>query len=223
MLSARTTALVALVALSLFASCAAAKGDVIYTQDFNSLHVGTDQQYQTGLYLGHPWNGDQNITGWTLSWAHAVEITSGDKALMLWDGTSATLNSGIAANTLGTTYKVEFDAGPGVYSAESQATKADDKFVVELLNASNDVVASKTVSPGAWAGSETLTSYSFTYDGDGTGDVRIHIRTLASQAQDFVGTVDNLSVSSIPEPATGAITMSAALVALLAYAWRKRK
>ena len=234
MLSVRTTVLVVLVAVSSFSLCVTASAGTIFTEDFNSLAVNdNDKQYDTGLRLG----AGVDLPGWTRSgWAacHVVEISSGNEAIMLWgrngEGENAlnmvTLNTGIAANASGTTYKVAFDAGPGVYRDGNQSTETGDKFVIELLNSLDSVVATKTVSPDAWAGSETLKAYSFTYAGDGTGDVRVRIRALPSvdtTAWNFVGAVDNLSISSIPEPATGAITMSAAMVALLAYAWRKRK
>ena len=236
MLSLRSTVLVALLCVLSASICSSSVADTILNENFNSLgSSGTSwgTQYQTDLMLRH----SSNITGWSKSGSatcHAVEMTSGDWALLLWGNgadsgvnlNTVTLDTGVAANMAGTTYQVAFDAGPGVYMSGDQVTESGDQFVVELLNPLNNVVASKTVSPDAWAGSETLKAYSFTYAGDGTGDVRVRIRALPSvdtTAWNFVGAVDNLSISSIPEPATGAITMSAAMVALLAYAWRKRK
>ncbi len=236
MLSLRSTVFVALLCVFSASVCSSSVADTILTENFNSLgSSGTSwgTQYQSGLNLRH----SSDITGWSKSGSatcHAVEMTSGDWALLLWGNgadsgvnlNTVTLNTGVAANTAETTYQVAFDAGPGVYMSGNQVTESGDQFVMELLNPSNNVVASKTVSPDAWAGSEVLKAYSFTYTGDGTGDVRVRIRSLASVDTDnwnFVGAIDNLSISSIPEPATGAITMSAALVALLAYVWRKRK
>jgi uncharacterized protein YjbI with pentapeptide repeats len=57
-------------------------------------------------------------------------------------------------------------------------------------------LASNTYNPGAWAGFPTLTANSFNYTGDGTGDVRIRIRTISTNIGRFGGCVDDVIISS---------------------------
>ena len=66
-----------------------------------------------------------------------------------------------------------------------------------------------------------------TYTGDGTGDVKISVRSLNDTAGRFGGEIDNLSVSVqpsevIPEPCTMAM-LGLAFAGLGGYVRRRRK
>jgi uncharacterized protein YjbI with pentapeptide repeats len=108
--------------------------------------------------------------------------------------TTAVSNSN-AANAI---YTVSFKAGPAVYYYSYQATQAvsTDGLVFEILRANNTVLATNTYLPGAWAGIINLTSSSFTYTGDGTGDIRVRIKTVSPSLARFGGMVDDVVISS---------------------------
>ncbi len=202
---------------------------LVWSENFNGLgsFVGTGGQYQTGLTDGY----GGSLSGWNSTGAgalHGIERASGDWAVMIWGGdvsasaNTLTLDSGIAANADGVSYAVSFEVAPAVYAAGSQATTADDRLVVSLLNPSDTVVASYAAAPGAWANPTPWTSYSFTYKGDGSGNVRVKISDYLPGSGHFGGAIDNLSISSIPEP-SAIVSLAIALLSLLGYAWRRHK
>ena len=156
-------------------------------------------QYQTGLPIGH----SGSLPGWSKSGAgtiHAVQRSVGNWAPMFYSGSDAsqvnvlTLSTGIAANTAGVTYTVSFEDAPATYSEGSQATTAGDKLRIRVLNPSNGLVASYDVEPGAWSNPPTWKSDSFTYVGDGSGDVRFELAAADPGTGRFSGAIDNLVV-----------------------------
>ena len=103
------------------------------------------------------------------------------------------MNTGVAANTSGQAYVVQFTGGPTVWNSCAQASDANSGLIFELLRADNTVVATHTWLPGAWTGSQPLNPQSFTYTGDGTGNVRLRIRDNLNDGL-FGGTVDDLGI-----------------------------
>ena len=163
----------------------------------------TNTQYQSNLKLGV--GGD--LVGWSESGLnHFVDLanTAGQTntpnyAIMFWDTYTITQTTAVSnSNTLNTIYTVNFKAGPAVYFEPSQTTQAtaSDGIVFEVLRANNTVLATNTYLPGAWAGYPTLTSSSFTYTGDGTGNIRVRIKPVASGTGRFSGCVDDVVISS---------------------------
>jgi len=151
---------------------------------------------------------------------HALIHRTGDSALMIFSGysgqnntNSATLKSAIAANNAGVTYRVEFDTAPTVNSNAAQATTGAERLVVRVVNSAGQTLAENEVAPGAWAGSNTFTRRSFTYTGNGTGDVKIVVTSGVVTGR-FAGAVDNLFVlmsnadAAIPAATVNPATLS---------------
>ena len=108
-----------------------------------------------------------------------------------------TLDSGIAANESGQSYRVSFLAGPSVWAGASQATNAKDGLLIQVLRGDDSVLAWHVHQPGAWTGkpdAQQLGEASFDYDGDGSGKVTLHI-TASDYTGRFGGAIDDLSVT----------------------------
>lgn len=124
-----------------------------------------------------------SIPGWTgsgVNAVHAVNIGSGDWAVMLYYNNEITLDTGLDTNTAGGSYAMSFDYGTANYGTESQGTNSTDGLSVEILRASDDsVLAEGTFTPGVWgAGNYDLEAGlqgTLSYTGDGTGDVIIEV------------------------------------------------
>ena len=188
---------------------ARARGAALFTEDFNGIrNGGNGNQWQTHLPLKH----SANLPGWTKTGhnsIHGVQHVSGNWAVQLV-GTNRgdnvlTLNTGFAANVKGKTHVVSFDAGPSVWAARQQATRAGQQFSIELLRTDNTVLAAHNVSPGAWAGRQVFSHRTFTYRGDGTGDLRFKLSPVASKDTYFHGAIDNLQVFGSPAEAAAAV------------------
>ena len=179
----------------------------LFTEGFNGIrNGGNGSQCQTGLPLRH----SANLPGWMNAGLHSIHAVQcngdGNWALQLVgaDGKDnvLTLNTGFAANVKGKTYTVSFDAGPSVWAGLQQATRADHLFSVELLRTDNTVLAKHNVSPGAWTGKQVFSHRTFTYEGDGSGNLRFRLSPVDSKGTFFHGAIDNLQVfGSVAEAA----------------------
>ena len=193
-----------------------ARGATLFTEDFDGIQDGgSGSQCQTGLPLKH----SANLPGWTKTGrnaihavqrnGHTVRRSSGNWALQLVgvaeDDNRVTLNTGFSANVKGKTYTVSFDMGPSVWAARSQATRAGHRFSIELLRPDNSVLAKHDVSPGAWTGKQVFSHRTFTYQGDGSGDLRFRLSPVDSESTYFHGVVDNLEVFDSPAEAATAV------------------
>ena len=155
---------------------------------------------------------------------HAIQLSgavhggAGDYAVMIYGNNVVTQKTGFAANDLNKTYYVSFDIGPTVYSSMSQATQAGDTFRINLLRADNSLLATRDVTPGAWAGVQIFNRSYFSYVGDGTGDVRLQLQNGNTLAR-FAGAVDNMSFwdsvpTAIPEPSSASLLLAGLAVLL---------
>ena len=109
---------------------------------------------------------------------------------------SLTLKSGISANQDGQEYRVSFIAGPSVWAGPSQASANLDGLLVQVLRKDETVLAYHVYRPSYWSGApdaQKLTGDSFTYTGDGSGDVTLHI-TASNYTGRFGGAIDDLKV-----------------------------
>ena len=192
-------ALACLLCVSLFS--AAARGDSLFTEDFNAeISVkGRHRQAETDLPIKH---GYDAMPGWTRLGdrmpAHFVEHAPGDWALMVVarepNENVFTLNEGFAANDRGHTYTVSFDVGPAVYRALSQVTAAEDELAIELLLSDGTVLKRHLVKPGKWKAQRSLRNCTFTYEGNDGGPLRFRISPVFTSGTRFYGAIDNLQV-----------------------------
>jgi len=180
-------------------------------EDFNRIRDGgTGSQWQTGLPLQH----SANLPGWTktgLHCIHAVQYAHGNWALQLVGAEGGdnvlTLNTGFAANVKGRTYTVSFDAGPSVWADGQQATRAGHRFSIELLREDHTVLAKHNVVVEAWAGRQVFSHRTFTYQGDGSGDLRFRLAPVDSEGTFFHGAIDNLYIFDSPAEAERAAAL----------------
>lgn len=186
----------------------------IFIEDFNSISGSLNQtQDSTGLDFG----ANIAVTGWTAGGGNALHMIDLDStagtnyAAQIFGGgdsidpNTLTLNSAFAANASGTTYEVAFIADATVGAGPGAASLAADGITIEILRASDDSVLatySNTSEHGDFlpATAQNLEADSFTYVGDGTGDVYIRLSSVRENQTSFGGVIDDLSVTIIPEP-----------------------
>jgi len=215
---------------------APARAELLISFDLNGISNAqiSNLQYQTGNQLVF----GATLSDWTKSGfnaVHAIQLSGstpggpGNYGIMIFADNLITQQTAFSANTLGQTYYVSYDIGPTVYANPSQATQAGDQLRVNLLRGNDSILASSVVAPGAWAGVQTFTRAYFSYVGDGTGDLRIQMRSEEPGNGRFSGAVDNMAfwngvpdpIGAVPEPGTWAA--AALLAGGAAFArWRKR-
>lgn len=219
----RAVTLAVLVCLLFFAA-GNANAETIFADNFNG-YSGNQNANQPGTGLLLSFGGV--LPGWNregFNAVHAVDLGGLNYAPSFYKDNAITLAAGVAANNLGVQYLVALDAGPSVYADLPQATLANDGLIVSVLRGNNTVLASATILPGAWVAgpsAQALAGYSFTYLGDGSGDVRFRISTNNSGMDRFGGAIDNFSVSAVPEPASLALWSLVGTAGLAA--WRRKR
>lgn len=190
-----------------------------FTEDFNSpFNFGSSGgQYQTLL----PLHFNADYARWTKDGqgtAHVVNRGSGNCAVMFYHDNVLKLAAGIdGSNVSGQTYTVSFEVSPAVYQIPGQATQAGDQLVVRAMVGETEI-ASKVVTPGAWAGNMNFHSESFTYVGNGGVDVKIEVKPADSSFNNgrFAGAIDNLTVTLSTLPPTAAAPTSTSVTATAA-------
>jgi hypothetical protein len=215
---------------------APARAELLISFDLNGITNAqiSNLQYQTGNQLVF----GATLTDWTKSGfnaVHAIQLSGstpggpGNYGIMIFGDNLITQQTAFSANTLGQTYYVSYDIGPTVYADAGQATQAGDQLRVNLLRGDNSILASSVVAPGAWAGVQTFSRAYFSYVGDGTGGLRIQMRSETPLNSRFSGAVDNMAfwngvpdpIGAVPEPGTWAA--AALLIGTAGYVrWRKR-
>lgn len=207
----------------------------LFTENFNEPTGSFNNiQFTTGLNVAH----SGNLTNWSEAGSGAIHLvqrtpgapSTGNRAAMFYNGGAMNQIQSIAipgGNTLGYGYQVAFELAPGDYDSESQATTATDAMVLQLVDSLNQVVATGTFFPGAFADSAELGNLAFApivfnYNGTGSGDGSISIRLLPNfeGSNKFAGSIDNLvlSVVSVPEPSA----LVLGLVSFVALLRRRR-
>jgi hypothetical protein len=186
---------------------------ILFAENFNS-YTGNQNttQYQSGLNVAY----GGSVSRWSnagTSTMHAVDLSgAGNWAILFWQDNVITLATGIAANTSGVTYQVDFDYGTAVYAATNtdQRTLAGDALLVAVLRPDNTTLASNTCQAGAWdtTGNRNLDAgkhATFQYVGDGSGALRLRIGPAGSSSTGrFLGEIDNLSLAVIANYASWA-------------------
>ena len=175
---------------------------VHFSEKFNR-YSGDQNKTQdlSGLKVAH----SGTAADWTHAGAgamHAVDRANpagqsnpSDWAVMIWQDNVITSHA-FGANVAGQSYRVTFEVGAAVYADASQATRAGDALLIELLRGGdNSVLASTTKAPGAWTGKMTFSAAGFQYNGDGSGNVRLRIRPSGPMdSGHFQGAIDNIMV-----------------------------
>lgn len=106
------------------------------------------------------------------------------------------LDTGISANKAGCKYRVSFSAGASVWAGASQATGTSDGLLLQVLRTDGTVLAFHVHRTSGWSGqanAQKLSQSSFTYTGDGSGDVTIYI-TSSDFTGRFSGAIDDILV-----------------------------
>lgn len=112
-----------------------------------------------------------------------------------------TLRRPIDANQSGKKYTVDFVVAPTTWADTSQATTADDAVEVRIIRSDTTVLAIHSVHARPWdvtADDHRFEQTSFSYRGDGTGDVKIQIRPRHATTR-FAGAVDDLSIIEVDD------------------------
>ena len=184
----------------------AATGNVLFSESFPTLTGSPSNDVGAQCNTGKTLHAFADLPGWTKSGTnavHVVELSAGNYAPMFYDTNQILMNTAVAANTAGITYTVAFKGGPAVYGC-GQDTQAGSGLVFDVINPSDVVVGTYNYFPAVWAGSETLTPASFTYVGNGTGDVRLRIHDNVNDNR-FGGTIDDITISGFAIPSAGLI------------------
>lgn len=170
----------------------------------------SSNQYQTGNQVVF----GASLSDWTKSGfnaVHAIQLSGtapggpGNYAIMIFGDNLITQTTPFAANDTGKTYYASYDIGPTVYATASQATQAGDQLRINLLRGDNSILASSVVAPGAWQGVQTFSQAYFSYVGDGSGPIRLQMRSETPNNGRFSGAVDNMAfwdstpISGVPE------------------------
>jgi hypothetical protein len=190
----------------------------------------SDLQYQTGNQLVF----GAELTDWTKSGfnaVHAIQLSGttpggpGNYAIMIFGDNLITQQTAFAANDTGKTYYASYDIGPTVYANPGQATQAGDQLRINLLRGDNSILASSVVAPGAWQGVQTFSQQYFSYVGDGSGPIRLQMRSEQPGNGRFSGAVDNMAFwDTVPVPEPSTYAMALAGIAFGGYSlFRRRK
>jgi hypothetical protein len=150
---------------------------------------------------------------------HAIQLSGttpggpGNYAIMIFGDNLITQQTAFAANDSGKTYYASYDIGPTVYADSGQATQAGDQLRINLLRNDDSILASSVVAPGAWQGVQTFSQAYFSYVGDGSGPLRLQMRSEQPGNGRFSGAVDNMAFwdtvpPAVPEPSTYAMALA---------------
>ena len=136
--------------------------------------------------------------------------------VMIWQDNVITQSAGIGgSNTNGTLYSVDFLAAGAVYEAPGQVNNGTtDNLLIEVLRASDSAVLhsfNHTPAPPVGVGNLGLLPVNFGYTGDGSGDILFRVGPGNPNQGRFQGTIDDLSLTVVPEPSAAALVGLAGL------------
>jgi hypothetical protein len=209
-----------------------AHADLLAYYDLNGITNAqiSDLQYQTNNQLVF----GATLTDWTKSGfnaVHAIQLSGrtpggpGNYAIMIFGDNLITQQTAFPANDAGKTYYASYDIGPTVYANPGQATQAGDQLRINLLRNDDSILASSVVAPGAWQGVQTFSQAYFSYVGDGSGPLRLQMRSEQPGNGRFSGAVDNMAFwDAVPVPEPSTYAMALAGIACGGFSmWRRRK
>lgn len=168
----------------------------IFYEPFSDLSTGTTgTQCDTGLTI-YVYSTLPRWAGAGGNALHGVQVGP-NRAISFPDTNVITMLTPVAANTLGETYEVRFNGGPGVWAGCVQASSSGDHLVIELLRDNDTVLASYLYAPPNWAGVQTFAPTSFSYTGDGSGTLRLRVRDAETNGR-FGGALDDIGIFPFP-------------------------
>jgi hypothetical protein len=136
------------------------------------------------------------------TWTGGVVTTNpANWAVMIWQDNIITQTAGTpGSNDSGVGYSIDFLAAGAVYQQEAQVNDGTiDGIQIEVLRASDDAVLHtfvQIVPQPIGVGNLGLAPYSFTYTGDGSGDIKFRIGPSNPGQGRFQGTIDNLQLTA---------------------------
>jgi hypothetical protein len=211
----------------------------IFTENFNGITgLGLNGSPAGQTTTTHDVGFGGNLAGWNNAGAgtiHAVDTAntwqlgvvstnSRNWGVMLWQDNVITQSAGIVgSNTIGTSYDIDFLAAGAAYTQASQLNNGTtDGLKIDVLRASDSAVLhtfNQVVAQPIGVGDLGLTAYNFNYSGDGSGDILFRVGPVNAGQGRFQGTIDDLSLSAVPEPTTTALLGLGGLALIL----RRRK
>lgn len=94
---------------------------------------------------------------------------------------------------------MNFHAAPSSWADASQQTTAADGLQIDILRPDGNLLAGFRHDPGPWMSTrdaQTLKPGTFSYEGDGSGDIRIRITSANPGSGRFGGAVDDVTINS---------------------------
>ncbi len=203
-----------------FADCetnATVVTEALFAEDFEAITGLTLNGSPNGQFLTtHDLGVNGDLAGWAEAGAgtiHAVDtantwtggaVSSNPKnwGVMIWQDNVITLSAGIPdSNDSGVHYYVDFLAAGATYSGDQRNNGTTDGLKVEVLRASDNAVLhtfNEVTAQPVGVGNLGLTAASYSYTGDGSGDIKFRIGPINAGQGRFQGTIDDLMLYALP-------------------------
>ena len=128
-----------------------------------------------------------------------LELLDWHREFPLASNANVAISEPVMVNEGGREYELTFDYASTVWAGASQATKAGDALLVELIDAQGKLIKTTSVLQRGWSGSKELPqlqNHVVKYTGTGTGRIQIRITSAQPGNGRFAGLIDNLAIVS---------------------------
>ncbi|MAT11307.1 MAG: hypothetical protein CMM02_09895 [Rhodopirellula sp.] len=128
-----------------------------------------------------------------------LELLDWHREFPLASNANVSISDPVVANEGGREYVLSFDSASTVWAGASQATKAGDALLVELIDPQGKLIKRTSVLQRGWPGSKELPqlqNHVVKYTGTGTGRIQIRITSAQPGNGRFAGLIDNLAIVS---------------------------
>jgi len=146
---------------------------------------------------------DASLAGWQASGASAIHAVYKNPkyAVMIWSGGPNTIISPTihSSNILGAVYVFSALIAPAVYANWYEGTTWSDQLRIDIVNANTGALIKRMdIYSGAYDSPYwDFKSTSFSYTGDGTGDIKIKITAAAASTGRFAGAISDVQLRSV--------------------------